>query len=225
MSNESSRFPELSLPASLGVSIESTWNADCRGRARVGQSRRRRSICVLISVFGFTTDGPGFSEANYVLAQPVALVGAAAAREFESPLVPGSTITLDGIDFHVAGIVTDARRGANALSEVLVPAPTALDTWPSRRTSARVVIEVEVGAAHLIAQEAPLVIRTEPPGTSSSSLPTGGDSSTRGHHDTGQCDCDPTRSRPIAHWHVRHSGFDARGGLGESSTRSVCDGR
>lgn len=109
-------------------------------------------------VLGFTMDGPGFSAEDHALAQPVMLIGVAAAREFNTPLAPGMSVRLDGVPFRVAGIITDARRGANALLEVLVPASTAIELWPSRQASARVVIEVEVGAAETIAEEAPLVV-------------------------------------------------------------------
>jgi macrolide transport system ATP-binding/permease protein len=114
-------------------------------------------------VFGFTTDGPGFTLADHALAQTVMLIGAGAVREFDNPIVPGMTILVDGVEFRVAGIITDAERGGNALVELLVPASTAVEVWPSRMASARVVIEVEVGAAETIAEEAPLVVDPNDP--------------------------------------------------------------
>lgn len=116
-----------------------------------------------IDVLGLTTDGAGFSVVDHELARPVALFGASAAREFDSRLAQGMTVRLDGIEFVVAGIVTDARRGASTLLEVLVPASTATRVWPSRQPSARVMIEVEVGAAETIAEEAPLVVEPNHP--------------------------------------------------------------
>lgn len=114
-------------------------------------------------VMGFTTDGPGFTATDHALARPVTLIGAAAAREFDSPLAPGMRVRLDGVEFVIAGIITDARRSANSLLEVLVPASTAMQLWPSRQASTRVVIEVEVGAAEAIAEEARLVVEPNHP--------------------------------------------------------------
>lgn len=114
-------------------------------------------------VLAFTTDGHGFSAVDHALARPVMLIGAAAIREFESPIRPGMSVRLDGVEFVVAGIITDAQRGTNALLEVVVPASTAMKFWPSRQGSARVVIEVEVGAAETIAEEAALVVEPHHP--------------------------------------------------------------
>lgn len=114
-------------------------------------------------VLGLTTEGRSFSEADHVLARPVVLIGIGAAREFSPELAAGMTIRLDGQRFAVAGIVTDARRGANVLLEVLVPASTSVDVWPSRQTSASVSIEVDVGAAPTIAIEAPMIVNPNHP--------------------------------------------------------------
>jgi putative ABC transport system permease protein len=58
----------------------------------------------------------------------------------------------------VAGILSDAERDAGTLLEVLVPSSTALRFWPSRQASATIVIDVEVGSAATIAEEAPLAL-------------------------------------------------------------------
>jgi macrolide transport system ATP-binding/permease protein len=153
-----------SLPGTVAAGV--TWRLD-QVSVEPGDGpwiSERRSIQAMAidlratEVLGFTMDGPGLSETDHALARPVALIGAAAAREFDTPLAPGMSVRLDGVEFLVAGIVTDARRGANALLEVLVPASTAMEVWPSRQTSASVVIEVEVGAAETVAEEAPLVV-------------------------------------------------------------------
>jgi macrolide transport system ATP-binding/permease protein len=158
-----------SLPGTVAVGI--TWSL---GKVIVEPGNmpwviERRAIQAsaldsrAIEVLGFTTDGPGFSSADHAFGKPVALIGAAAAREFDSPLAPGMRLRINGVQFSVAGIITDARRGANALVEVVVPASTARQLWPSRQTSATVVIQVEVGAAETIAEEAPLVVEPNHP--------------------------------------------------------------
>jgi macrolide transport system ATP-binding/permease protein len=114
-------------------------------------------------VLGLTVEGRGFSESDHALARPVALIGVAAAREFDSALAPGMTVRLDGIAFHLAGIITDAQRGANVLTELLVPASAAAKVWPSRQSSAAIAIEVEVGSAETIAAEAPMVANPNHP--------------------------------------------------------------
>lgn len=153
-----------SLPGTVAAGI--TWRLD-HVSVEPGDEpwlTERRSIQATAidlrasEVLGFTMDGRGFSQADHALARPVALIGAAAAREFDTPLTPGMGVRLDGVEFRVSGIITDAQRGASALLEVLVPASTAMDLWPSRQTSASVVIEVDIGAAKTIAEEAPLVV-------------------------------------------------------------------
>lgn len=114
-------------------------------------------------VLGLTIAGPGFSVADHALARPVVLIGVAAARHFSLDLAAGMTVTLDGQSFAVGGVVTDAQRGANVLLEVLVPTSTAAQIWPSRQTSASVVIEVDVGSAATIATEAPMVVNPNHP--------------------------------------------------------------
>lgn len=105
-----------------------------------------------------TVAGRGFSTADHALARPTVLIGIGAVRQFESPLGPGMTIRIDGHQFEVAGIVSDAKRDAGTLLGVLVPASTADRFWPSRQTMETVVMEVEVGSAATIAEEAPLVV-------------------------------------------------------------------
>lgn len=116
-----------------------------------------------IDVLGLSLDGRSFTATDFVLARPVALVGVAAAREFDSKLAPGMVVVLDGIEFELAGIITDAERGANVLTQIVVPTSTALELWPSRESSAEVLIEVEVGSAEVIAAEAPMVVNANRP--------------------------------------------------------------
>lgn len=116
-----------------------------------------------IDVLGLTLEGGSFTAADHALGRPVALIGVAAAREFESTLAPGMTLILDGIEFELAGIISDAERGANVLTEVVVPTSTALNLWPTRESSAEVLIEVEVGSAETIAAEAPMVVNANRP--------------------------------------------------------------
>jgi putative ABC transport system permease protein len=107
---------------------------------------------------GLSIDGRGFTKADYRLARPTVLIGVGAARQFDTRLGPGMAIRLDGRRFLVAGILSDAERDAGTLLEVLVPSSTALRFWPSRQASATIVIDVEVGSAATIAEEAPLAL-------------------------------------------------------------------
>lgn len=146
------RLGEVTLTPGSGP-----WNTERREMQATAVDRSA------ISVLGLTLDGSGLSEFDHAVARPVVLIGVAAAREFGSTLVPGMTVRIDGIAFRVAGIITDARRGANVLTEVLVPASTAAEVWPTRLSSASILIEVEVGAAETIASEAPMVANPDHP--------------------------------------------------------------
>lgn len=110
-----------------------------------------------------TVTGRGFSTADHALARPTVLIGIGAARQFGGPLGPGMTIRIDGRQFEVAGIVSDAKRDAGTLLGVLVPASTADLYWPSRQMGGTVVMEVEVGSAATVAGEAPFVVDPDHP--------------------------------------------------------------
>lgn len=107
---------------------------------------------------GLTVEGSGLTPADYALARPTLLIGIGAARQFDSRLSPGMLVQIDGTTFEISGVISDAERDPGVLLEVLVPASTAARYWPTRPSSATVVVEVVVGSATTIAEEGPLIL-------------------------------------------------------------------
>lgn len=99
----------------------------------------------------------------------VAVLGStAAARLGISRLDAQPAVFVNGVGFTVIGIFADTQRLPEALLGVMVPDTTALTLWgnpqPTDSGRARMLIRTQVGAAPLIAGQAPTALRPEDPG-------------------------------------------------------------
>lgn len=93
-------------------------------------------------------------------ADAVTVLGAAAARQLGiSDLSVAPAIFIDGIPFTVLGIIADAQRNPDLLFTVFVPRQTAESFWgrPLPGQHAKMLIETRLGAAQVVASQAPIV--------------------------------------------------------------------
>lgn len=73
-------------------------------------------------------------------------------------------VFIRGIPFTVIGILRDVKRLPESLDAALVPSRTALNILgPPGDDRARMLVETRLGAAPLVAQQAPLALRAEAP--------------------------------------------------------------
>ncbi|MFC7530719.1 ABC transporter permease [Actinoplanes sp. GCM10030250] len=97
--------------------------------------------------------------------EPVAVLGAAAARRLNIHQLSGRpAVFIDGAAFTVVGIISDTRRLPELLLGVLLPRTTAERLYPPPdpvSNPARMVIETRLGAAGLIARQAPVALRPD----------------------------------------------------------------
>lgn len=92
----------------------------------------------------------------------VAVVGqVAAARLGINEHQPGGHIFLNGEPFQVIGIVDDMQRNTAMLGGVLIPATTALALWGPPATQPWMTLDTRVGAAGVVAEQAPYALRPE----------------------------------------------------------------
>jgi putative ABC transport system permease protein len=164
-------LPRLSgLPGVVGVGTRRRLGEISIQPGDAPWTQAGRSIAVFAvdpgatDFLALTIDGPGFSDADHALGLPAVLFGAGATRLFDTRLGAGMRVRLDGRLFVVAGVITDAERDGGTLLDVLIPSSTAERLWPSRQSSATVVMEVAVGSAATVAAEAPLAVDANHPG-------------------------------------------------------------
>jgi len=94
----------------------------------------------------------------------VAVLGSAAARRLGiSGVEAQPAVVVDGVAFTVVGIIAAAPRDPGLLGAVVLPASTARDIWgpPSSLTPATMLVTTKLGAASLIARQAPLALRPD----------------------------------------------------------------
>lgn len=118
---------------------------------------------VLDAVRGHIAAGRWFDAGHVSRADPVAIVGADLATELgitRLDLQPGLFIG-DQL-FTVIGIVDEALRDRGFVGSVIIPSTVAAERFGVTRPE-RVVIEVELGAADLIALQAPLALSPNAP--------------------------------------------------------------
>lgn len=99
-------------------------------------------------------------------ALPVAVLGAGAARRLGiTRLDRRSSVALAGQPYTVIGIIADVDRQPTALSKVFIPTTTATTRFglPPVDSPATMLIRTRLGAAALIARQAPLALRPDRP--------------------------------------------------------------
>lgn len=99
-------------------------------------------------------------------AEQVAVLGSAAAAQLGvTTLAVQPAVFIDGTPFTVVGILSDVQRQPEVLFQVLVPRGTAETLWgpPDASERARMLIDTRVGAARVVADQAPLALRPDAP--------------------------------------------------------------
>jgi len=98
-------------------------------------------------------------------AERVAVLGAAAARRLGvTRLDAAPAVFVDGRPYTVIGVIREVRRLPELLLSVVIPTSTALAAYgPPVDDRAKMLIETRLGAAQLIARQAPLALRPDAP--------------------------------------------------------------
>lgn len=99
-------------------------------------------------------------------AEKVAVLGSAAAAQLGiTTLAVQPAIFIDDVPFTVIGILADVDREPDVLFQVLVPRRTAETLWgpPDASERARMLIDTRIGAAQIVADQAPLALRPDAP--------------------------------------------------------------
>lgn len=97
--------------------------------------------------------------------EPVCLLGAPAARLLGITRVDNQpAVFIDGTAYTVLGIISNTQRLPETLLGVIIPAQTALTAYgPPTNSPAQALIRTRLGAAQLIARQAPLALRPDQP--------------------------------------------------------------
>jgi putative ABC transport system permease protein len=110
------------------------------------------------AVFNTFHDGRG---------ERVAVLGAAAAKRLGiNQLAAQPAIFINGTAFTVVGIIDEVRRMPDLLLGILIPRTTAARLYPApdpARNPAEMAIETRIGAAGVIARQAPVALRPDRP--------------------------------------------------------------
>jgi putative ABC transport system permease protein len=96
----------------------------------------------------------------------VAVLGAAAATRLGiTRLDAEPAVFVNGTAYTVVGIIGDVQRHQEMLLSVMIPSSTALAGYgpPNQPSRAKMLIETKLGAAQLIAHQAPIVLRPDDP--------------------------------------------------------------
>jgi putative ABC transport system permease protein len=96
----------------------------------------------------------------------VAVVGVNAAADLGLGRVDGApAVFIDGVPFTVIGVIGDVQREQDLLSSIVVPDSTALDLWGAGAMSgtARVLIDVQPGAAQVVGRQAAIALLPQDP--------------------------------------------------------------
>jgi putative ABC transport system permease protein len=96
----------------------------------------------------------------------VAVLGSVAAAQLEvTNLAVQPAVLIDGVPFTVVGVLDDVQRQADVLFQVLVPRRTAEVLWgpPDQGDRARMLVDTDVGAAQVVAEQAALALRPDAP--------------------------------------------------------------
>jgi putative ABC transport system permease protein len=121
------------------------------------------SVGFLAAVRGEIMMGRWFDQGHVDRADRVAIIGTEIAAEFSITHLDGLPGIFVGDElFTVIGIIDSAPRDDGLLSSVIVPYTTAQERFETRRPE-RVVIETEIGASTLIAEQAAIALSPNAP--------------------------------------------------------------
>jgi putative ABC transport system permease protein len=109
--------------------------------------------------------GTLFDQFHESRAQDVAVIGRSAAASLGiTSLQSQPAIFIDGQPFTVIGIVATSQRLPQLTVGVTVPASTALRLWGApTQVQAQMLIRTTIGAAKIVAQQAPVALRPDNP--------------------------------------------------------------
>jgi putative ABC transport system permease protein len=111
--------------------------------------------------------GRTFDEFHDTRGEPVVVLGATAARRLGiSQVVAQPAVFINGTGFTVLGIMKDSQRLPQMLLGIVIPRRTAerLFGSPDPTTGpAQMIVQTRIGAARLIARQAPLALRPDDP--------------------------------------------------------------
>jgi macrolide transport system ATP-binding/permease protein len=111
--------------------------------------------------------GELFNDFDTARRVPVAVLGPVAAATLGiSQLGSQPAIFINGTAFTVVGIISRAQRVPGLLTGIILPSTTAEQYYgtPQAASPAQMVIRTRIGAAQLIARQAPLALRPDDPG-------------------------------------------------------------
>lgn len=106
-----------------------------------------------------------YDEFHQVRGERVAVLGAAAASQLGISRLDGApAIYIGGTAYVVIGIIANVQRQPDLLLSVIIPTSAAFDEFgPPTEDRAKMLIETSVGAAQVVARQAPLALRPEAP--------------------------------------------------------------
>lgn len=107
-----------------------------------------------------------YNEFHQSRKERVAVLGeSAAARLGVRRIEAQPAIFVNGVAYTVVGIIADVERKPELLLSVIIPSSTALAAYgpPAADSRARMIIDTALGAAGLVARQAPLALRPDQP--------------------------------------------------------------
>jgi putative ABC transport system permease protein len=108
--------------------------------------------------------GTLFKEFHETNAQHVAVIGSSVAASLGITNLDGQpAIFIDGQPFTVIGIIASSQRLPQLDVGVTVPASTALRLWSAPTFQAQMLIHTRLGAAKIVAEQAPVALRPDNP--------------------------------------------------------------
>jgi ABC-type antimicrobial peptide transport system permease subunit len=129
------------------------------------------SAHLLAAVRGRMSAGRFFDAGDIARDQPVAVLGADVAARFHIREVTSAPAVLIGDrPFVVIGVVGAVARSTDVLGSVMLPFPVAQRLFGTGAPE-RVVIDTALGAARLIATQAPLALAPNDPGSIAATIP------------------------------------------------------
>ncbi|MCL2315457.1 MAG: ABC transporter permease, partial [Actinomycetia bacterium] len=151
----------LSWPVDASLDVAASVAAPTAGRTQV-LAASSGYIAALLPTWG---SGGVYNRFQEDHALPVAVLGAAVARQLDEPRA-GSMVMLGGSPYLVTGILDDVATAPEVLGSVLIPTSTALDRFglPSVYAAASMLIRTDLGAAQQVAGEAARQLRPDDPG-------------------------------------------------------------